>query len=117
MKTQTQHTPGPWVIRKAGTTRLVIEGPNSRMVAETIEYIPSEGEAPTNARLIAAAPEMAEALAYAAGFMSDCTPPPDSLQALVERDPSVRNWLANERGLMLNVERQARSILSRINNP
>lgn len=49
--TKPAHTPTPWAFRKNGT-RLIIDGPNSRMVAETLEYVPSEGEAKANAALI-----------------------------------------------------------------
>ena len=58
-----KHTPGPWTILSASNrTPLVKAGPTvEETVAMVIDFYKPD-EAPANARLIAAAPEMLEAL-------------------------------------------------------
>ena len=51
------------------------------------------------------------ALEFAATLTEQLSAAPDSLQSLAERDPAVRNWLANERGLILSAEAAARKAL------
>lgn len=54
-----KHTPGPWVIREGS----FIDGPGFRDIASVRgAHVPWEHEAQANARLIAEAPAMAEAL-------------------------------------------------------
>ena len=68
---QTQHTPGPWRLRTDGEQSCGVEdGPLVEVVAEdgTVvccneRYYPTAVE-PCNARLIAAAPDMLEALLF-----------------------------------------------------
>ena len=72
--TETKHTPGPWVRDcwdilgndgKDGTGHVCeISRPNSGD-----EFYWREGEADANARLIAAAPDMLEALKYAYNYL------------------------------------------------
>jgi len=52
----TQHTPGPWT----ETRGHYIDAPNGTRIAEVYNWAPSYSQ---NARLIAAAPELLEALA------------------------------------------------------
>jgi len=54
--TMTQHTPGPWTETRAH----YIDAPNGTRIAEVYNWAPGYSQ---NARLIAAAPELLEALA------------------------------------------------------
>jgi hypothetical protein len=85
-----QHTPGPWEIRDSE----VLGGPfgycidtDSFVVAEVYDDA-TELPALANARLIAAAPEMLEALYQ---YVSDLRFPPqgDSIQRRIERAEAV----------------------------
>lgn len=60
----TQHTPGPWHVSKASPTRVIESGPRGNSIAKMGLNLGvcSQGEAESNARLIAAAPELLEAL-------------------------------------------------------
>lgn len=59
-----QHTPGPWHVSKASPTRVIESGPRGNSIAKMGLNLGvcSQGEAESNARLIAAAPQMLEAL-------------------------------------------------------
>ncbi|MGZ9981521.1 hypothetical protein ACXXCT_08635 [Bordetella bronchiseptica] len=58
----TRHTPGPWKcqLAKSGSGRLQVSGPRGEQIA--ILWRSSKDTTEANARLIAAAPEMFEAL-------------------------------------------------------
>lgn len=60
-----QHTPGPWTFGYTGASGYCIYGAGQH-IAISILYKKDGGEA--NARLIAAAPELLEALRLCAGF-------------------------------------------------
>ena len=76
-----QHTPGPWPLEPTGDYKRwivgkgLIEGPRGYDLAEVYSDDCDPVEAEANARLIAAAPELFEAvrlfLAYDAGDMDD----------------------------------------------
>ena len=79
MNALAKHTLGPWRIGDAGKTVFgpFTASPCPVMVAKMPEASPrcGAGEREANVRLIAAAPEMAEALAkIAAGVTTDCGP-------------------------------------------
>ncbi len=63
-----EHTPGPWPIELTGDGKRIIvgkglvEGPNGYEVAEVYSDDCDPNEADANARLIASAPELLEAL-------------------------------------------------------
>lgn len=78
MKTQTTHTPGPWRIdvRPLATRNLTITGAGKWLATvhedsgiRTVQVHPGEWESAANARLIAAAPELLEALIDCANQM------------------------------------------------
>lgn len=58
------------------------------------------------------APALLAALDYSAHFTDQMRAAPDSLQALANRDPEVRAWLACERGMMLTGEAIARGAIA-----
>lgn len=60
----TQHTPGPWHVSKASPTRVIESGPRGNSIAKMGLNLGacSQEEAEANARLIAAAPDLLEAL-------------------------------------------------------
>jgi len=60
-RAQTQHTPGPWKIVKKGVFNIRFVGADGFGIADTTEVDEREK---ANARLIAAAPDMLEALKY-----------------------------------------------------
>lgn len=58
-----KHTPGPWTIRTEKRTRLVCDAHGNQIAAiRPVKRYGVEGDDAANARLIAAAPEMYEAL-------------------------------------------------------
>lgn len=59
---QTRHTPGPWVSRRLKARGTVIERDNGRLVRPEVATVAERYERDANARLIAAAPELLEAL-------------------------------------------------------
>lgn len=59
MSDETKHTPGPWTVDE--TYRWLVMGPDRAAVGRS-QSSPISGRAEANARLIAAAPELAEAL-------------------------------------------------------
>lgn len=61
---QTAHTPGPWAYDGPPENIIVWSGPESRVC-----FMTSDGPAAANACLIAAAPELLEALKYARRFL------------------------------------------------
>jgi hypothetical protein len=63
------HTPGPWIYtRNPENTRWIIDGAPARAIACTAGYEPNNE---ANARLIAAAPELLEALTGIIHHMAD----------------------------------------------
>lgn len=62
-----KHTPGPWVV---SSYRNSINGATGSSVA----FLPIGGEMNANARLIASAPELAEALEIVLGYLIDDGP-------------------------------------------
>jgi len=65
---KTKHTPGPWTAKFFRNTGLEVRGQDTRLVYEITE--PLDAEDGANAHLIAAAPEMLEALEKAADLIS-----------------------------------------------
>ena len=57
-----KHTPGPWTVKLNRVERHPVYGPDGEPVARCLCPRPSTKEWDANARLIAAAPEMLEAL-------------------------------------------------------
>jgi hypothetical protein len=95
-----KHTPGPWVIRTAATYRSQIEAINGKGRADVVARIttPKGGAeaSDANARLIAAAPDMLEALEAIAPMLP---------HGAVDNDPqwagainAVRNAIKKARG-------------------
>lgn len=74
---QPQHTPGPWRVRgKTFNLQIAIVGPSGEL-SDSIAYAWGQNdEAEANARLIAAAPELLEALESAVGAMQVLGHPP-----------------------------------------
>lgn len=70
-----QHTPGPWRVRgKTFNLQIAIVGPSGEL-SDSIAYAWGQnGEAEANARLIAAAPELLEALGGCIQHMEWSTP-------------------------------------------
>lgn len=67
-----QHTPGPWHIgKRAGAEHGAVYGPNGEEVALPLGFFMTEDEAKSNARLIAAAPELLEVLQQVEAMLSD----------------------------------------------
>lgn len=97
------HTKGPWVISGGGSLHLSVLSQDDEQTIADVWFIrrdPEEGNA--NARLIAAAPELLEALRVAREVITqdrtafaDCstgpdnTMEPDDLAALVEYDEAL----------------------------
>lgn len=83
-ETRTSHTPGPWkVVEQDAEGHAVIESADGEAcVAYTAGWYRDDGrnDGPANARLIAAAPKLADALAYIAEN--------DALDALGQADDS-----------------------------
>lgn len=73
------HTPGPWPIERTGDGKRIIvgpgliEGPHGYDIAEVYSDDCDPEEATANARLIAAAPELLEALEKLAAFADEVT--------------------------------------------
>ncbi len=64
------HTPGPWVIRREIDGLTVLGGPNNEAIWCIAGYLPGgTGEMEANARLIAAAPDLLDALQGAIGAL------------------------------------------------
>lgn len=88
------HTPGPWPMAYTGDGKRIVigeglvEGPNGYEVAEVYSDDCPPEIAEANARLIAAAPEMLEALYQ---YVSDLRYPPtgDSIQRRIKRAEAV----------------------------
>jgi len=87
------HTPGPWIVRDHPTQDIYI-GPTNDGGAPSVAIVPrrisrTPGEHNANARLIAAAPELLEALTRLlpyANFMLSCTvDDDDAAYAAVDR--------------------------------
>lgn len=94
-----KHTPGPWQWEKRGGAFRAIEGPSGPSVAVTEEYA---GDAwidvsEANARLIAAAPEMLEALIQAAAHLSSGI---QTIQGSHDEPPEPASQWDYEAGLM-----------------
>lgn len=109
-----KHTPGPWIVRvlergdvarhpKGYKTIVDLDQPNGigQRSAGTLIVFGDEGEA--NARLIAAAPEMLEALKAMADFASNQLSPEGRLNALGKMDAAIRkaegrdnDWITEE---------------------
>ena len=92
----TKHTPGPWILRSAGELLNEIPHPFDFVEVSKQRYITTEGkserEANANARLIAAAPDMLNALLDVLDFWDD---PNMSMSELKGR---VRDAIAKARG-------------------
>jgi len=75
---ETKHTPGPWEqgTQTRGSTTLVARIETGFAVAE-MRNVHFREEAEANARLIAAAPELLEALQLAYSVLMDCIPDAD----------------------------------------
>jgi hypothetical protein len=80
-----RHTPGPWMVnRDAEYCGSRIDGPDGRAVAHATQRDPhptighgiSQEQAEINGRLIAAAPDLLEALQYALPYLEACVPNP-----------------------------------------
>lgn len=65
---KTKHTPGPWYVESTKTTHFVLNE-NEVVICHTEDPM-ILGDATANARLIAAAPELLEALYQAAKFFN-----------------------------------------------
>ena len=63
MENKTQHTPGPWRMGKRAYDR-AIYGQQGAEVASMLDLFHTPAESLANARLIAAAPDLLEALSY-----------------------------------------------------
>lgn len=84
MKTETKHASGPWKIGYGGQEcddYAVITSPH---VESAIAHLEPAGYSPANARLIAAAPELLEALRFAVKRVE---------LANAEGDPILSAWL------------------------
>lgn len=80
MTTKTaQHTPGPWAATKKEIGDFYIEGAAEEDIANVYGWSGAKAECEANARLIAAAPEMFEALKKAADYMGEMGHPDDLL--------------------------------------
>lgn len=94
-----EHTPGPWTVERDGQGNIVIGAPKPNDDARYLwiaEVTPSNnGEHEANARLIAAAPEMLEALrnAFASWF--------DNPRNFDKPEP---NWVISARATIRAVE-------------
>ncbi len=70
---QLKHTPGPWVVEKSATVFEIFSGDATTLVATSRRSLLSskmDESAEANARLIAAAPELLEALKACADVLS-----------------------------------------------
>jgi len=75
-----KHTPGPWTVQKIEATEWNVEshrvlGSNNDLVTDIdVNSAPDDTTAAANARLIAAAPDLLDALklAYVEGTTTDC---------------------------------------------
>lgn len=72
MTKQAKHTPGPWRLEDGPEDGLWVADENHFVANCRQSYAMAEGESIANARLIAAAPEMAEALSDCKIFMREC---------------------------------------------
>jgi hypothetical protein len=92
----TKHTPGPWILRSAGEILHGVPHPFDFVEVSKLRYVTAEGkserEANANARLIAAAPDMLNALLDVLDFWDD---PNMSMSELKER---VRDAIAKAQG-------------------
>lgn len=61
------HTAGPWRIQFAGGAHVILSGSRSSSIAQVVAH---DAEDAANARLIATAPELLEALRDAAKYLS-----------------------------------------------
>ena len=81
-----KHTPGPWIMTRRGEHYHDIHGRRweelARVVTKTDGAIKDSAEGMANAKLIAAAPELLEALKHLEGFLSN--------KGYSEHDPLVR---------------------------
>lgn len=87
------HTPGPWQSHeKTGSPPYVTrEGEPSGWVCQTVTFN-GVGEAAANARLIAAAPDMLDALNQCVAFFGELTTPPSHFPAT---DPAYAAYWAS----------------------
>ena len=93
MKTESRHTPGPWRVGDAGHT--VFGPPNGNPSPETIANVRGR----SNARLIAAAPEMLEALkSIADGIVMDQSKPYDHIDTVLAYQKLARAAIAKATG-------------------
>ena len=102
----TKHTPGPWRTCFTGTGWTInYDGPDHHWLIATVNETPYIGHHGANARLLAEAPAMAEAL------------------RILERCALTAAEALRDRGLnepardCYNAARDARAILARIDNP
>ena len=65
-KPLTKHTPGPWIIGKQDHDVITVDTANGTAICDV--YVDSD-DRPANARLIAAAPDLLEALLAAHGYL------------------------------------------------
>ena len=91
-----KHTPGPWILRSAGELLNEIPHPFDFVEVSKQRYITTEGkserEANANARLIAASPDMLNALLDVLNFWDD----PD--MSMSELKGRVRDAVAKAQG-------------------
>ena len=87
---ETKHTPGPWTADRQYIEKKMPPGSNRKIIAEVYWHVYDEYEA--NARLIAAAPELLEALELLVSFAcSRCDWTACSGSQYVEHCPHVEN--------------------------
>jgi hypothetical protein len=87
------HTPGPWYVSKRNPRRIIESGPRGNTIASCGENLGVCGseQAEANARLIAVAPEMREALRLAL----DALKPNASLLQRANASKHIETVLAN----------------------
>ena len=66
---KSKHTPGPWMLERVNTNELWIVNKQNK-IASIIYPLSEKVEQETNARLIAAAPDLLRCLKYCIGFIS-----------------------------------------------
>lgn len=81
----TKHTPGPWTTEKRVTTEITIRAADKTVIAgaRCDSYLPAY-ESEANARLIAAAPELLDALETMTGYAEKLLEAAGSIDGLVD---------------------------------